>query len=206
MVYNENLWDRMDTEHPHPNDIRKCINDLRAEIEEQREGTKQIKTGSSGYGGEQMSLSTAWNAAIAIIEGRYRDARDILRPSYTRGDDYAGLQARLISAVDNRVRKEIGISLAAKMREELPKEMDKEFYSILVECLKLAPGNRAKDFTTTEEAYYTGVSDVEVIIESRLSGEGVKLPNKNLKGDEWQETCEFGNAKLEAEDVKKVGE
>ena len=112
-------------------------------------------------------LETAWNAAIAIVEERFEDARDMLRSDNTA--DYGPLVSRLLSAIQRRVQLEVARSVNESIDVILPGKLDEKLRSILLNCLRLSPGKRAEYFASVEEAYYTGVSDVEKLTESYLS-------------------------------------
>lgn len=96
-----------------------------------------------------MSLVTAWNAAIAVIEDRPKDARHMLRTE-TLTVDIGSLYSRLMSAVDKVSDKEVATCLRTLLRATLTLDP------------VVPPAGLDK------AAYYQGVRDVEEQIEAML--------------------------------------
>lgn len=96
-----------------------------------------------------MSIARAFNAAVAIIEGRPKDAREMLREeplSEGMGTIYTRLQASVTKAQCRAVLKELNALLMNTLRLE-----------------PNVPGSINPD--VAREAYYEGVRAVETLIE-----------------------------------------
>ena len=95
-----------------------------------------------------MHIARVLNAAIAIIEDRFPDAREMLRGEEVDPEYNAGvLQSRLYSALETRSNRSVLDSL----------------HLILREALRLAPPKEVD-----RESYYRGVSDLETVIEGHV--------------------------------------
>jgi hypothetical protein len=121
-----------------------------------------------------MSVAAVWNIAIALIENRYKDAREMIRTGPLRNENFGRLQDRLMSAIQHRVSQEIGETVEERVRLALPYRLDKALHEVLMECLRLSPTEEPythapRTFQSSEEAYYQGVAEVEEIIERHLS-------------------------------------
>jgi len=94
-----------------------------------------------------MSITRAFNACIAIIEGRPQDAREMLREE-PLPEGISPVYSRLMKAVDGKANKLI----------------HEQLLNLLMATLRLEPA------TTGErpEGYYQGVRDVEELIENVL--------------------------------------
>lgn len=96
-----------------------------------------------------MSFSNEFNAAIAIMEGNTKVAREILRSQGERMDNNA-LIIRMYTAID-------------KIKTEAVSE---ELENVLMESMKLETSKYSNE---EKDLYYKGVSDVENIIEARIN-------------------------------------
>ena len=98
-----------------------------------------------------MSIARAFNACIAIIEGRPADAREMLREE-SLPEGISPVYARLMKAVDNNARYQI----LEKLHE------------LLMQTLRLEPAMQGEKNDCIREGYYQGVRDVEELIEAAL--------------------------------------
>lgn len=95
-----------------------------------------------------MSVGKSWNAAIALIEGRPQDARELLRSPEMQGVNIAELQMRLEKAVAERADKDLVDTL----------------HRLLHRSLSLEPAEGQ-----SRESFFAGVTAVEKLVEEILA-------------------------------------